>query len=80
MALSPFSAPMALRRMFGMKRDRGSLRVIDATCPLVTKVHIEVVRYARENYSIILIGHHNHDEVIGTFGEAPGSHSICFHA
>jgi len=49
-----------------------SLRVIDATCPLVTKVHIEVVRFARENYSIILIGHYNHDEVIGTFGEAPG--------
>lgn len=47
------------------------LRVIDATCPLVTKVHSEVIRYARENYSIILIGHRNHDEVIGTFGEAP---------
>src|SRR5881409_3932172 len=47
------------------------LRVIDATCPLVSKVHIEVMRYARENYSIILIGHRNHDEVIGTFGEAP---------
>jgi 4-hydroxy-3-methylbut-2-enyl diphosphate reductase len=53
-------------------RRRG-LRVIDATCPLVTKVHLEVIRYARENYSIILIGHNNHDEVIGTFGEAPGS-------
>src|SRR2546422_5268794 len=49
------------------------LRVIDATCPLVTKVHIEVIRYARENYSIILIGHPNHDEVIGTYGEAPGA-------
>src|SRR2546427_849083 len=49
------------------------LRVIDATCPLVTKVHIEVIRYARENYSIILIGHRNHDEVIGTYGEAPDS-------
>src|SRR5438105_7730292 len=49
------------------------LHVIDATCPLVTKVHIEVIRYARENYSIILIGHRNHDEVIGTYGEAPGS-------
>jgi len=47
------------------------LRVIDATCPLVTKVHLEVIRYARENYSIILIGHDKHDEVIGTFGEAP---------
>jgi 4-hydroxy-3-methylbut-2-enyl diphosphate reductase len=47
------------------------LRVIDATCPLVTKVHLEVTRYARENYSIVLIGHPNHDEVIGTLGEAP---------
>src|SRR5881396_646362 len=47
------------------------LQVIDATCPLVTKVHLEVIRYARENYSIILVGHPHHDEVIGTFGEAP---------
>src|SRR5213593_2424765 len=47
------------------------LQVIDATCPLVTKVHLEVIRYARENYSIILIGHRNHDEVTGTLGEAP---------
>ena len=50
------------------KRD---LRVIDATCPLVTKVHVEAVKYAREAYSIILIGHRDHDEVIGTLGEAP---------
>src|SRR5581483_3416636 len=49
------------------------LQIIDATCPLVTKVHIEVIRYARENYSIILIGHVNHDEVIGTYGEAPNA-------
>ncbi len=47
------------------------LRVIDATCPLVTKVHVEAVKYAREGYSIILIGHRDHDEVIGTLGEAP---------
>jgi 4-hydroxy-3-methylbut-2-enyl diphosphate reductase len=47
------------------------LRVIDATCPLVTKVHVEAVKYAKEGYSIILIGHHDHDEVIGTLGEAP---------
>ncbi len=47
------------------------LRVIDATCPLVTKVHLEAVRYAREQYTIILIGHEDHDEVIGTLGEAP---------
>ncbi|MGH9557471.1 MAG: 4-hydroxy-3-methylbut-2-enyl diphosphate reductase [Terriglobales bacterium] len=47
------------------------LRVIDATCPLVTKVHVEAVKYANEDYSIILIGHRDHDEVIGTLGEAP---------
>lgn len=47
------------------------LAVIDATCPLVTKVHLEVHRFVREGYSIILIGHEEHDEVIGTMGEAP---------
>jgi 4-hydroxy-3-methylbut-2-enyl diphosphate reductase len=47
------------------------LRIIDATCPLVTKVHIEVIRYAQEGYNIVLIGHQNHDEVVGTYGEAP---------
>lgn len=48
-----------------------NLRVIDATCPLVTKVHVEAVKFAREGYSLILIGHLNHDEIIGTLGEAP---------
>ncbi len=48
-----------------------NLRVIDATCPLVTKVHVEAVRFAREGYALILIGHRDHDEVIGTLGEAP---------
>ena len=48
------------------------LRAIDATCPLVTKVHLEAVKYAREGYTIVLIGHEGHDEVIGTMGEAPG--------
>ncbi len=47
------------------------LRVIDATCPLVTKVHVEAVRFAKEGYSLVLIGHRDHDEVIGTLGEAP---------
>jgi 4-hydroxy-3-methylbut-2-enyl diphosphate reductase len=47
------------------------LRVIDATCPLVTKVHLEAIRYARDNYTIVLIGHRDHDEIIGTLGEAP---------
>ena len=49
------------------------LRAIDATCPLVTKVHLEAVRYAKAGYTIILIGHEGHDEVIGTMGEAPAS-------
>lgn len=47
------------------------LKVIDATCPLVTKVHLEAQRFAREGYSIVLIGHKDHDEVIGTLGEVP---------
>jgi 4-hydroxy-3-methylbut-2-enyl diphosphate reductase len=47
------------------------LRVIDATCPLVTKVHVEAVRFARAGYSIVLIGHPGHEEVEGTMGEAP---------
>ena len=50
---------------------RRGLRVIDATCPLVTKVHVEAVKFAREGYSLILIGHKDHDEVVGTLGEAP---------
>ncbi len=48
-----------------------SLQVIDATCPLVTKVHLEAVKFAREDYTIVLIGHKDHDEVTGTLGEAP---------
>lgn len=48
------------------------LRTIDATCPLVTKVHREAVRYARDDYDILLIGHGGHEEVEGTAGEAPG--------
>src|SRR5512146_2725295 len=52
------------------------LRVIDATCPLVTKVHREAIKYARLGYAIILIGHSDHDEVIGTLGEAPGSITV----
>ncbi len=52
--------------------ERG-LHAIDATCPLVTKVHLEAVRFAREGYHIVLIGHEGHDEVLGTMGEAPES-------
>src|SRR6202011_1029820 len=51
--------------------EHRGLRVIDATCPLVTKVHVEAVKFAKEGYSLILIGHRDHDEVIGTLGEAP---------
>jgi 4-hydroxy-3-methylbut-2-enyl diphosphate reductase len=50
-----------------------NLRAIDATCPLVTKVHLEAVRFARDGYTILLIGHEGHDEVIGTMGEAPAN-------
>jgi 4-hydroxy-3-methylbut-2-en-1-yl diphosphate reductase len=48
-----------------------NLKVVDATCPLVTKVHLEAIRYAKRGYSIVLIGHSNHEEVEGTMGEAP---------
>lgn len=47
------------------------LRVIDATCPLVTKVHVEAINFAKKGYSLILVGHRDHDEIIGTLGEAP---------
>jgi len=56
-------------------KDR-NLRVIDATCPLVTKVHVEAIRFAKEGYSLILIGHRDHDEVIGTLGEAPAATQV----
>jgi 4-hydroxy-3-methylbut-2-enyl diphosphate reductase len=52
--------------------ERG-MRTLDATCPLVTKVHLEALKYAREGYTIVLIGHRNHVEVQGTLGEAPDS-------
>jgi 4-hydroxy-3-methylbut-2-enyl diphosphate reductase len=56
-----------------VRRDAESrnLRVVDATCPLVAKVHTEARRYARDGYSIVLVGHVEHEEVIGTLGEAP---------
>jgi len=50
-----------------------NLRAIDATCPLVTKVHNEAVRFAKDGFTIVLIGHEGHDEVIGTMGEAPAN-------
>jgi 4-hydroxy-3-methylbut-2-enyl diphosphate reductase len=57
-------------------RDEAAVRrlhVIDATCPLVTKVHLEAARYARKGFTVVLIGHRDHDEVIGTVGEAPAA-------
>ena len=56
-----------VRRLSAQRR----LKTIDATCPLVTKVHLEAVKYARLGFTIVLIGHEGHDEVIGTMGEAP---------
>ena len=53
------------------RAEKRKLRVLDATCPLVTKVHREAQRYAQKEHTIILIGHHNHVEVKGTVGEAP---------
>jgi 4-hydroxy-3-methylbut-2-enyl diphosphate reductase len=55
-------------RVRAMERD---LKIVDATCPLVTKVHVETERYARNGNSIVLIGHEGHEEVVGTMGEAP---------
>ena len=52
------------------------IRAIDATCPLVTKVHLEAIKYARQGYRILLIGHDGHDEVIGTIGQAPDAFTL----
>ncbi|NBW96639.1 MAG: 4-hydroxy-3-methylbut-2-enyl diphosphate reductase [Planctomycetia bacterium] len=52
------------------------LRAIDATCPLVTKVHLEAIKYAKAGYRIVLIGHEGHDEVIGTMGQAPDAFTL----
>lgn len=53
--------------------EKGRLQVIDATCPLVTKVHLEAIKFARQGYTIVLIGHSGHEEIEGTMGEAPDS-------
>ncbi|GGK00370.1 4-hydroxy-3-methylbut-2-enyl diphosphate reductase [Pilimelia anulata] len=65
-----FSAHGVAPEVHEQARDR-SLKAIDATCPLVTKVHQEARRYAAEDYDILLIGHEGHEEVVGTAGEAP---------
>ncbi|MCP4787841.1 MAG: 4-hydroxy-3-methylbut-2-enyl diphosphate reductase [Fuerstiella sp.] len=67
-----FSAHGVSPEIRRIARDR-KLQTVDATCPLVTKVHLEAIRYANAGYHIILIGHEGHDEVIGTMGEAPES-------
>src|SRR2546423_5368916 len=54
-----------------VEAERRALSTIDATCPLVTKVHREALKFAAEGYTIVLIGHHGHEEVEGTMGEAP---------
>jgi len=66
-----FSAHGVAPSEWDRARGRG-LRVIDATCPLVTKVHLEVQRYANEGRTVILVGHAGHEEVKGTLGVAPG--------
>jgi 4-hydroxy-3-methylbut-2-enyl diphosphate reductase len=65
---SAHGVPPTLRR----QAESRSLNVIDATCPLVTKVHSEAKRFARQGHTILLIGHEGHDEIVGTMGEAPG--------
>lgn len=65
-----FSAHGVSPEIFQQARLR-QLKIIDATCPLVTKVHKEVVRFSKQNFEILLIGHANHEEVQGTLGEAP---------
>lgn len=65
-----FSAHGVSPEIRNLARER-NLRAIDATCPLVTKVHLEAIRFAEQGYTILLIGHEGHDEVLGTMGEAP---------
>jgi len=67
-----FSAHGVSPEIRRIARER-KLQTVDATCPLVTKVHLEAIRYANDGYHILLIGHEGHDEVIGTMGEAPQS-------
>ncbi len=71
-AVLVFSAHGIAPAVFERAKAR-RLWTIDATCPLVAKVHTEVVRFARQGYTILLVGHAGHDEVVGVVGEAPGS-------
>lgn len=70
-----FSAHGVSPEVRGRAKARGCT-MIDATCPLVTKVHMEAIRYARQGYNILLVGHAGHDEVEGTIGEAPEAITI----
>jgi len=72
-AVLVFSAHVSLPP-FATKPKLAPLKVIDATCPLVTKVHFEALKFAREDRTIILIGHKDHQEIIGTSGEAARPH------
>jgi 4-hydroxy-3-methylbut-2-enyl diphosphate reductase len=74
-ALTILSAHGSAPGVFEEARKR-SLRLIDATCPLVTKVHMEVRRFVKQGYQVVLIGHKGHDEVIGTLGQAPESMTL----
>lgn len=67
LVFSAHGVPPSVREEAGQR----NLRVIDATCPLVTKVHLEALKFAREGRTIILIGHRDHQEIVGTSGEAP---------
>ena len=70
-----FSAHGVAPEVRRVARER-KLRAIDATCPLVTKVHLEAIKYAKQGYRIMLIGHEGHDEVIGTIGQAPEAFTL----
>jgi 4-hydroxy-3-methylbut-2-enyl diphosphate reductase len=70
-ALAVFSAHGVAPSVWREAQERG-LRVVDATCPLVSKVHVEALRFAKEGYFLLLVGHAHHDEVVGTLGHVPG--------
>jgi len=70
-----FSAHGVAPEVRRVARER-KLNAIDATCPLVTKVHLEAIKYAKQGYRIMLIGHEGHDEVIGTIGQAPDAFTL----
>ena len=69
-----FSAHGVAPSVHDERRSAAGCDTIDATCPLVTKVHVEARRFAAEGYTIVLVGHEGHEEVEGTMGEAPEQH------